>query len=280
VLKAIYTLEPATYGNLISQRRGATTSFYLFDALGSTTQLANSIGAVTDSYLYDAFGNTLLASGTTSNPFRYVGKLGYYFDLDPSQYYLRARFYKPTNGRFVGRDPISQFVQTPLYLYTRNNPLMYVDPGGLEETFYVCRRTVEMEGSARSCGCQHTDIYGDQSGEVYQGFYGPVVPRGGGLPKGKGWKCSPLTRVNYYPWNLFWNPFGSFAHTLDWGPKKGQSCVNASSSDIRACLLAKPKPPGNPGVFYNCQTDVAEAASGCCLGGFAPLTLKPPILII
>ena len=47
------------YGNLISQRRSGTTSFYLFDGLGSTTQLANSTGSVTDSYLYDSWGNIL-----------------------------------------------------------------------------------------------------------------------------------------------------------------------------------------------------------------------------
>jgi hypothetical protein len=64
---------PLRYGNLISQRRAGATSFYLFDGVGSTTQLANSTGSVTDSYLYDSFGNTLVASGTTVNPFRYVG---------------------------------------------------------------------------------------------------------------------------------------------------------------------------------------------------------------
>ena len=30
--QVVYTLEPAGYGNLVSQRRGSTTSFYLFDA--------------------------------------------------------------------------------------------------------------------------------------------------------------------------------------------------------------------------------------------------------
>ena len=59
IIQVVYTLEPTLYGNLISQRRSGTTSFYLFDGLGSTTQLANSTGSVTDSYLYDSFGNIL-----------------------------------------------------------------------------------------------------------------------------------------------------------------------------------------------------------------------------
>ena len=50
IIQVVYTLQPMLYGNLISQRRSGTTSFYLFDGLGSTTQLANSTGSVTDSY--------------------------------------------------------------------------------------------------------------------------------------------------------------------------------------------------------------------------------------
>src|SRR5262249_14613824 len=82
IIQVVYTLEPIVYGTLISQRRSGTSSFYLFDGVGSTTQLASSSGSVTDSYLYDSFGNILLASGLTANAFRYVGRLGYYYELD------------------------------------------------------------------------------------------------------------------------------------------------------------------------------------------------------
>jgi len=43
-------------------------------------------------------------------------------------YYLRARYYDPETGRFLGRDPISS---GNLYAYVGNNPLTYVDPYGL-----------------------------------------------------------------------------------------------------------------------------------------------------
>jgi len=42
--QANYTLEPAGYGNLISQRRSTTSSYHLFDALGSTDRLMDSAG--------------------------------------------------------------------------------------------------------------------------------------------------------------------------------------------------------------------------------------------
>ena len=40
-VQAVYTLEPAAYGNLISQLSGASNSFFQFDALDSTRQLTD-----------------------------------------------------------------------------------------------------------------------------------------------------------------------------------------------------------------------------------------------
>jgi RHS repeat-associated protein len=59
---------------------------------------------VTDSYLYDSFGNLLSTSGTTVNPFRYVGALEYYFDSDLFDYWIRSREYDPKLGCFLSRD--------------------------------------------------------------------------------------------------------------------------------------------------------------------------------
>ena len=103
IVQAVYSLDPEFYGNLISQSRSGTVSFYLFDAESSTRQLASSTGSVTDSYVYDSLGNVLLASGSTVNPFRYVGKIGYYLAGDLSLYYLRARYYSPSVARFLSR---------------------------------------------------------------------------------------------------------------------------------------------------------------------------------
>lgn len=159
-----------------------------------------------------------------------------------------------------------------------------VDPFGLqaeapgdngEEKFYVCRRLVEVQGVARACGCQHTDIYGSQSGKVYQGFGGPITPGGQGLPQGAGWQCNELTRANF---DFVERPLGRVdlvPKKFRWGPNAGKSCKNATSADILACLQAKPKPPGKPGLITNCQTDVFWAAEGCCLRGGTPLTILP-----
>ena len=107
IIQVLYTLEPATYGNLISQSRSAVESLYLFDAMGSTSILTTSTGMLANQYFYDAFGNILPGSTeTVTNPFQYIGKLGYYADTELGTYYLRARFFNSGTGRFVNRDPI------------------------------------------------------------------------------------------------------------------------------------------------------------------------------
>jgi YD repeat-containing protein len=76
-VQAVYTLEPETYGNLISQSRGGVDSYYIFDGLGSTTILTADSGSRTNQYFYDAFGNALGGSGgTATTPFQYVGFRG------------------------------------------------------------------------------------------------------------------------------------------------------------------------------------------------------------
>ena len=90
IIQVVYTLEPVMFGNLVSQRRGGVTSFYLFDGMGSTSQLASGTGSVTDSYVYDSFGTILLVTGSTSNAFRFIGRFGYVYDADLIAYHLRT----------------------------------------------------------------------------------------------------------------------------------------------------------------------------------------------
>jgi RHS repeat-associated protein len=132
IIQVVYSLQPMLYGNLVSQWRSGTASFYLFDGVGSATQLANSTGSVTDSYLYDAWGNIILANGSTVNPFRYLGRVGYYYDSDLAQYYLRARYYSPTRARFLSRDPLGMSDDPNTYRYALNRSINLFDPSGLQ----------------------------------------------------------------------------------------------------------------------------------------------------
>src|SRR6185436_9955905 len=57
-------------GMRISQRRGGTTSYYLYDGQRSVRALTDAGGNTTDSYTYDAFGATVSRTGTTANPYQ------------------------------------------------------------------------------------------------------------------------------------------------------------------------------------------------------------------
>ena len=66
------------------------------------------------------------------NPFRFVGKLGYYYDLDLSKYLLRARFYDAAAIRFLSRDPLAHGPSDlNAYRYAFANPVANADPSGL-----------------------------------------------------------------------------------------------------------------------------------------------------
>ncbi len=152
VTQVVYTLEPAGYGNLVSQRRGSTTSTYLFDALGSTRKLTDSAGAVTDSYDFRAYGETYASSGTTVNVFRWVGELGYYYDVDRQAYYLRARPYSPALARFLSQDPIG-FEGSPwnLYEYTGESPVNGPDSSGLVAPWRVAACLAAVAAAYKKC---------------------------------------------------------------------------------------------------------------------------------
>ena len=136
-----YTQTPDVYGSMVSQRRDSTTTFYHHDALGSTLALTNASETVTDTYRFYAFGETLISSGSTTNPFQYVGNLGYYNEAALSLQYLRARYYQPGTGRLISVDPVGISL-APMglptgYLYVSNNPVNIVDPTGLWDMNYV-----------------------------------------------------------------------------------------------------------------------------------------------
>jgi RHS repeat-associated protein len=108
-----------------------TTSFYVYDGAGSVRQLANYNGAVTDEYGYDAFGYSFTKQGTTPNNYLYRGEQ---FDSDLGLYYLRARYYSPSTGRFMSRDPEGGIITDPAtlhkYFYASGDPVNRIDPSG------------------------------------------------------------------------------------------------------------------------------------------------------
>ncbi len=127
-VKAVYDNEPQQYGGVLSQRRGTTTHYHHHDALGSTRFLTDSSGNVTDIYDYDAWGNNVASTGTTVNPFKWVGKYGYYTDDSTGQVYVRARMYQPALARWVSVDPLEVESAISDFLYAVSSPVVRSRP--------------------------------------------------------------------------------------------------------------------------------------------------------
>ena len=80
------------------------TYYYLGDGLGSVMKTTDSTGAVVNSYTYDVYGAVTSSSGTQTNELDFAGE-----QTDPTTglQFLRARYYDPTTGTFISRDPLS-----------------------------------------------------------------------------------------------------------------------------------------------------------------------------
>ena len=135
-VKAEYHNEPQPYGGVLSQRRGTTSHYHHHDALGSTRFLTDSSGNVTDTYLHDAWGNLVASTGTTTNPFKWVGKYGYYTDNSTAQVYVRARMYQPIVARWTKIDPFPLlWTRRNRYAYTSSSPVLRIDRSGLVDCY-------------------------------------------------------------------------------------------------------------------------------------------------
>ncbi len=58
------------------------------------------------------------------NPFRFSTK---YCDDETGHYYYGYRYYSPTQGRWLSRDPIGEYGGLNLYAFVNNNPLTFWD---------------------------------------------------------------------------------------------------------------------------------------------------------
>lgn len=148
--------------DVLYEKRGNDLIYYLYDDSsvvglkykGNTyyyiKNIQNDIIGILDSnyqtiasYTYDSFGKVLSVQDENGNeitdethianinPFRYRG---YYYDTETRLYYLKNRYYNPEWCRFLNVDSIidsdNDIMSNNLYLYAKNNPIMYRDSDG------------------------------------------------------------------------------------------------------------------------------------------------------
>lgn len=113
--------------DLVANKNG----YYGYNSHGDVVSISDENGQDLNTYEYDTWGNVTSQTEGMSNPFKYSGEI---YDEKTGFYYLRARYYDPTVGRFISEDTYKGQVDNPLtlnrYTYVENNPLRYIDPTG------------------------------------------------------------------------------------------------------------------------------------------------------
>ena len=145
-----YVLE----NEYISQVNGTTFGYYLNDGQESVRYLTGSDGSIRNHYRYSAFGETITAEETVSNRLRYNGQMA---DGLTGLYYLRARYYNASLGRFTQEDVIYNDGLN-LYAYCNNNPVMYADPSGYAGGSVKQKTCGPKESGTSSYGAYSTKI--------------------------------------------------------------------------------------------------------------------------
>ena len=105
-------------------------AYYDFNATGSAVGLTGTGGEVLNRYGYLPYGESLFESESIVNPFEFVGQYGVMEEANGLDF-MRARYYLPSEGRFLNTDPIGLAGGLNFYAYTENNPITRIDPIGL-----------------------------------------------------------------------------------------------------------------------------------------------------
>jgi RHS repeat-associated protein len=137
----------AEYSTIVTPPSEAKVSYLTNDHLGSPRILTDQNGQVISRRDFLPFGEEINSgTGGRTTAQGYIGSdsirqkfTSYERDQETDLDYARARMYGNSLGRFTSPDPLYiEFRRLPfpqawnLYAYTRNNPLTFIDPDGLE----------------------------------------------------------------------------------------------------------------------------------------------------
>ncbi len=105
-----------------------------YEGIGNVSGLVDSAdGSLDAKYEYGAFGEPLRVAGTAiadDNPFRFSTK---YLDTESGLIYYGFRYYSPSLGRFINRDPIGEAGGQNLYGFVGNDPVNNWDYLGMTD---------------------------------------------------------------------------------------------------------------------------------------------------
>ena len=117
-------------GGLVSVSVDGDFDFPGYDNNGNVVGYWDESGSIVTEYAFDAFGNTISSSGSMASvfPHRFSTK---YYDTETDLYYYGYRYYSPSLGRWISRDPIEEEGGFGLYIFCENNSLLSIDLHGM-----------------------------------------------------------------------------------------------------------------------------------------------------
>jgi RHS repeat-associated protein len=108
------------------------TNYYHGDLIGTTRFMSNPSGNSIEPAVYTAFGERISAPTVTDGTrYGYVGAWGYQAHTDFPYLHVGARYYDPSSGRFLQRDPMGVLGGLNVYQYAKGRATRLVDPSGL-----------------------------------------------------------------------------------------------------------------------------------------------------
>jgi len=163
---------------LVARQQSGSWINYTFDQQGNVAQRLNASQGVLSSSIYDAFG-TESSSGTPTDPFGYNARSGYYLDRENALYLCRQRYYDPSYGRWLTRDPIGYENGVDVYSYARQRGERF-DASGL----YLS--SLDTPSGAAEAVDDYAIINGTDGAGGGGGGYGSVLPTVGAIGAGLG----------------------------------------------------------------------------------------------
>lgn len=143
----------------VAAQQGTARTWYTTDALGSVRQTLGDDAAIGQTRHYDPWG--VPEGGAPAPVFGFTGEL---HDAENGLVHLRARWYQPSTGTLLGRDPFAGVPAQPAslhpYQYAFNDPVHITDPSG--KTPLICVVPFVVDGPfpfgdvlGMACGAWH-----------------------------------------------------------------------------------------------------------------------------
>ena len=123
------TLLVVLEGEVVGHVKGSEKRDYIVDPLGSVVAYLNSSQALTDQFEYWPYGELIAEIEAGTEPFLWVGSLGYFRESD-LRTYIRAREYRQDLGSWMQLDPLWPGEQA--FAYALHQPTSAIDLSGTQ----------------------------------------------------------------------------------------------------------------------------------------------------